>query len=428
MTVTIILLRKPVLGFIGIILACMFAPTFLSGGAGALLSPPLVILLFMIALWIFDMVVRQHQIILIRSRVILAAFVFFIISVIAFLNGQINYYSFAQIAPITAQIGGFAVFLLAIGILVLAAHVIDDVKWLSRITWFFLSLGALYIFLGRIIPFTERFIRPRFVLGSTDSASPFWTWLAAMALSQAIINTKLDKRIRFALAGLVFAEMYAAIGQAYDWKSGWLPAIVAILVILWVAIPKARIPSILLGIVVLIMGIAINRFNVLSSFITGNEDYSILTRQVAQLLVLEIAKVNPILGLGFSNYYWFTPLFPILGYRSQFNSHNNYVDIIAQTGLVGLACFIWLIVEIGLVGWNLYKQLPNGFAKAYALGVLAGLVGLLVSGLLGDWILPFVYNVGLTGFRASLYGWLFMGGLIALQRLYSASNTNLPAD
>ncbi|PWH19836.1 MAG: hypothetical protein DDG58_04135, partial [Ardenticatenia bacterium] len=48
---------------------------------------------------------------------------------------------------------------------------------------------------------------------------------------------------------------------------------------------------------------------------------------------------------------------------------------------------------------------------------LAGLAGTLVAGMLADWFIPFVYNIGLAGFRASILGWLFLGGLIALDQM-----------
>jgi hypothetical protein len=38
--------------------------------------------------------------------------------------------------------------------------------------------------------------------------------------------------------------------------------------------------------------------------------------------------------------------------------------------------------------------------------------------MLGDWILPFVYNVGLAGFRGSVVAWLMLGGLVALDKIY----------
>jgi hypothetical protein len=110
-----------------------------------------------------------------------------------------------------------------------------------------------------------------------------------------------------------------------------------------------------------------------------------------------------------------------LGYYVQFNSHNNYVDIIAQTGFAGLICFLWFIGELGVSGWRLKEEVSEGFAKAYIIGALGGLVGTLVAGMLGDWFLPFVYNVGLNGFRSSVLGWLFLGGIVAIEQMVHRS-------
>jgi O-antigen ligase len=132
----------------------------------------------------------------------------------------------------------------------------------------------------------------------------------------------------------------------------------------------------------------------------------------------EIVKVNPLLGLGPSNYRFYTPLFPILGWYVQFNSHNNYVDIVAQVGLLGLACLFWFYWAIGKIGWQLRLRAPaGGFERAYVLGCIGGLAGMIVAGMLGDWVLPFVYNIGVEGMRASAMGWLFLGGLVALEQI-----------
>ena len=34
-------------------------------------------------------------------------------------------------------------------------------------------------------------------------------------------------------------------------------------------------------------------------------------------------------------------------------------------------------------------------------------------------VIPFVYNVGLKGFRASVLGWIFLGGLVAIQYIHA---------
>jgi hypothetical protein len=136
------------------------------------------------------------------------------------------------------------------------------------------------------------------------------------------------------------------------------------------------------------------------------------------LILREIVKVNPALGLGFANYYWYTPLFPIRGFAVRFNSHNNFVDIIAQTGLVGLGIFLWFFFELGRVGMRLIHRVPAGFPRAYVYGALGGLVATLAAAMLGDWVLPFVYNIGFSGVRTGILAWIFLGGLVALETLY----------
>jgi hypothetical protein len=44
---------------------------------------------------------------------------------------------------------------------------------------------------------------------------------------------------------------------------------------------------------------------------------------------------------------------------------------------------------------------------------------MLIAGMLGDWFLPFVYNIGIAGFRSSILPWLFFGGLVTIDHLLS---------
>jgi O-antigen ligase len=149
----------------------------------------------------------------------------------------------------------------------------------------------------------------------------------------------------------------------------------------------------------------------------ASDDYSWGTRVEAWRIVLEISRVSPLLGMGFSNYYWYTPLFPIRGWRVSFNSHSQFVDLIAQTGYIGLLCFLWLLFMVARLSWNYTNKLPGGFDRGYSAGVFAGVIGTLFAAFLVDWVLPFVYNIGLNGFRASILPWIFMGGMIAIEQM-----------
>jgi hypothetical protein len=411
--IIIIFLSHPSIGIAGVIIAGLIIPFTIGTGTGTSINAAVLCVGLLTGLWIFDMLVYKHRIQFKPSRVNLPLFIFMIVCIISFITGQINWIVFARLAPVRAQIGGFAVFILSVSAFLLVANHIENLTWLRRLTWIFLGLGAIYI-IGRIIPGIRVFIDQLFQYGSTVSL--FWVWLVALASSQAFFNRQLGLRFRLLLMLLVIATIYVSLAQSYTWKSGWLPALIGLLATVWIGAPRLRLPVIVAGLMIVWLN-----FREAESYLTGSEGYSISTRVEAWRIIWEIVKVNPVLGLGFANYYFYTPLFPILGYYVQFNSHNNYVDIIAQTGFAGLICFLWFIGELGVSGWRLKEEVSEGFAKAYIIGALGGLVGTLVAGMLGDWFLPFVYNVGLNGFRSSVLGWLFLGGIVAIEQMVHRS-------
>jgi O-antigen ligase len=236
----------------------------------------------------------------------------------------------------------------------------------------------------------------------------FWLWLVALAMSQALFNEKLDRLARVMLWLLALATLYVAFFISGEWKSGYLPAFVAVVVLIALRSWKTAL-------IVALAGPILAAY--LSSQAIASDEYSYSTRMDAWNIVLHMVQTSPILGFGPANYYWYTPLFPIRGYYVRFNSHNQYVDLIAQTGVLGLAAFFWFFGELSLLSWRLLRRAPAGFARAYVCGALAGIAGMMAAGMLVDWILPFVYNIGLNGFRGSMLAWLFLGGVVSIERL-----------
>jgi O-antigen ligase len=239
----------------------------------------------------------------------------------------------------------------------------------------------------------------------------FWACMPALALAQALFNRDLKMGWRVALVVLVVAAVYVAYVQNYRWKSGWMPALAGIGMLIWLRSPRA-------GLVITLAG-SLMAARLIPDLL-ASDSYSISTRFDAWLIMAEIVKVSPIVGMGFGNYYFYTPLFGIRGFEVSFNSHNNYVDIIAQTGIIGLISLLWFFLAVGRLGWRLRNRAPEGFPRAYVYGVLAALVASLVAGMLGDWMLPFVYNIGLQGFRTGVLIWFFLGGLVLIDSLYPA--------
>jgi hypothetical protein len=393
-------LRWPSLGLIVASLAGLIVPY--AGPSG--LNVTMILIALLLGLWLFDVIVLQHQIQLSPSRTVWPLLAFLVIATFSFGFGQLNWLPFALHAPLGAQLGGLSIVVLSAGTFLLMANQIHDLRWMRRLTWGFLAVGTLFVFVRSVLPALG--VSTRGLLPAMGTV--FFIWLVAIAFSQAVFNGDLHPGWRFALGGLVLVSLFNLFILKFDDKSGWVSVFAGLAAIIGARSWRA--------------GLALVPLAGLAAFfiwpaLVNTDSYSITTRFEAWSIMAQIIRISPILGLGFANYYWYTPLFRIEGYAVSFNSHNNYVDIVAQMGLVGLVCYLWLLWELGWLGWRLRNQVPTGFARAYVYGALGGLAGTVVVGMLGDWVIPFFYNIGLDGFRASMLSWLFLGGLVSLEQM-----------
>lgn len=410
-----LLLRWPPLGLLLLIVVATFFPSEIIHNIG-------VTALFVIGLtgiWFFDMLVVKRQITFVTTPTLPPLLLFLGVTILAFLNGQLPWYP-TQPAPLDAQLGGILILAVVTCAFLLVANQVKDERWLKAMVFLLLGIGAVYMFL-RVLPVPgARVLLGRIFTFYVHSGSMFWTWIVAMAASQALFNQRLARHWRALLGVVLVITFYLALGEARGWVSGWFPALLAFLVILWLGAPRQALMLALLGTAVLLTQMD----NIVENLIyVDDNEYSQMTRLEAWRIIGEIVKVSPILGLGPANYSYYTQLFPILGWYVQFNSHNNYVDIVAQTGLLGLVFTIWFIVEIVRLAWRLYQVTPRGgFLFAFVIGSFGGLVATFASGLLGDWFLPYVYNATIRSLRTSILPWLFMGGLVAVEQILRARN------
>ncbi|MCB0193225.1 MAG: O-antigen ligase family protein [Anaerolineae bacterium] len=385
------------------IIALVFTVAIPQNGPSGLNATP-VLVAFLFGLWVVDMIFIQRKATFVSSVTTKPIIVLIVVACLSFGFGQLRWYTFAQLAPLGAQLGGLAVFILSAVAFVLIGHRIKDLYWLQLLVWTFIAVGAFYM-VDTIISLG---IAPKYYYAVVNG-SLFWTWIVTLAFSQAVFNNKLHLGWRAVLIGVVLLTFYIAYFQRADWKSGWVPPLVSIVAIIGIRYWYLS---------VIAAPFVLTPISYFVSKTIASDSYSWGTRVDAWIIVLEITKASPIFGLGFANYNWFTPLFPLRGYAVRFNSHSQYVDIFAQTGILGFIAFIYLFVVVGWLGWELRKRVPEGFPLAYVYGALGGLVATLVAAALGDWVLPFFYNVGLSGFRASVWSWVFLGGLVVLEHLY----------
>jgi O-antigen ligase len=93
---------------------------------------------------------------------------------------------------------------------------------------------------------------------------------------------------------------------------------------------------------------------------------------------LELVAANPVTGTGFETYEY---LGRVKGFR---DTHNYYVKILVETGIVGFLVFLWLIYRMAGLGFKLYRDSKEPFWSGIGLGFFALMCSAIVLNFFGD--------------------------------------------
>ncbi len=281
-----------------------------------------------------------------------------------------------------------------------------ECRWIERLTWLFIAVGGVEV-ATRFVPD----LRGAAITGTDGSL--FWVWLTTLVAGQAVANRSLLPEWRVALGWVVVMIFCVTASELRrEWLAGWIPALVGLAAVAALVVPRLAAGAAAAAGIAVLVAVSWPQH---AGVITHNL-YSLGTRWDAARIILRMLAGNPVVGFGPANYYHCTPLIPIRGYAVHFSSHNNYVDLAAQTGVLGLGCVLWFIGATLRLGLRTWRRVPDGFARGYVCGCLGGLAGTVTAAAMGDWWLPFPYNVTLAGLRTSLLAWIFLGGLAAVAR------------
>ena len=417
----LILLRKPALGLAVLIVAPLAVPFDVKTGTEVMLNVTVLLIPFVTALWLLDSI-RSGQVRLAFSLVNRPLTLFLLASLLSLIIGRATWDALIPISGnfLLVQLAQWAVFALSALAFWMTANLVHTQQTLWRFTALFLLLAGGLATL-RLLPginvYANRITTVAFI------RAPLWELMAALSGGQLLWNQGLSRFWRIFLAMVVAVGFYYGFFINRESSSTWVGIGAALGTLVWLRWPRLRWGIVVLFFVMVIFNVL---FPALWQFAGGDEAW-VLTGGSRLALIERVVNVtmrNPVTGLGpaayrpyanatpllYENIYWLSP---------SINSHNNYVDLFAHGGLLGLALFFWFVWEIARLGLRLRQRFTVGFAAGYLNGVLAAGVSALVLMAFADWILPFVYNIGFPGFQASVLIWLFLGGLVALDQTAS---------
>lgn len=411
-----VLLARPALGLFTLVAAALLLPLEFDTGTEVQLNPASLLMPALLGLWLLNMI-RQRQIHFVSSPVNRPLILFLAVNLLSLLVGRATWDPTVPVKGnfLLVQLAQWAIFAFSAGAFWLAANLVEDKTALRRLTQTFLLVGGLVAMAVAVLGIGT--VVGRFATIAAIRA-PFWILLTGLAGGQLLFDRQASSAWRMFLVAVLLAVLFYAFRLQQEAVSNWVGVAAVVSSLVWLRWPRLRWPIAVIIAVLIMVGIL---FPSIYEFAGGDAEWQGSGGSRLALIerVVSVTMRNPITGLGPAGYRPYANMTPLQYGRAYWtnpviNSHNNYVDIFAHSGLMGLGLFLWFMASLAWLAWRLSRRLQQGFAAGYANGMLATLAGVMAAMLLLDWFLPFVYNVGFPGFQASVLVWLFLGGLVAL--------------
>jgi O-antigen ligase len=110
----------------------------------------------------------------------------------------------------------------------------------------------------------------------------------------------------------------------------------------------------------------------------GQVEHSAAARMDLWEEAMQVFRADPIFGTGFNTYKYESH---VGGYG---DTHNLFVKVLVETGLVGLTIFLLILYRLFRMGWRLYRSATDPFYRSIGLGFAALMITAVIGNLFGD--------------------------------------------
>ena len=200
---------------------------------------------------------------------------------------------------------------------------------------------------------------------------------------------------------LIFLVLASALVATFA-RSGWILAAAGCLVLLW----RRSRPLAVTAVAFFALAAATVtplRERVLDQIIPGRAYNTIFLRTGIWQDAWRLWRASPVLGTGPGNFYFLTSATAVREARADYigSVHNNYLEVLVDSGLVGLVVFLW---------WLSASLRALGRAeRRMRLGLPAWGLGLAAAALFGDFLIAAPQNNGFATVHLSGLFWLLTG-------------------
>ncbi len=382
-----------------ILLAAAYIPFSLPTGTGSRLVISLILSAAFLILWWFRKAVIEKNFQIAMSSANVPVFGFGATTLVSFAWAMIfrDPLLYVPNSFIFVQAASAVIMVVSPLMLILVANLVQEVKYLKVMVWVMISVG--------VLGYVSNMMGGRLPVNTSGLAS---MWIIGFATSMALFDKKLTLPVRGLLAILAAMWVYYGFIKNISWVAGWLPGLVAGAVIVFFRSKKL----LALGILVMVVYILTNS-SILESWFGQETVTSGDTRLLAWQMNWRFTSQHLLLGMGPAGYaIYYMTYYPM----DAMATHNNYIDLISQTGVIGSVFYLGIFGVLCWRGLVVYRRVRGrqDFMEALAAAALGGTVGCVVIMAFGDWLLPFAYTQTISGYSYTVYSWLFMGTILAM--------------
>lgn len=278
---------------------------------------------------------------------------------------------------------------------------VSDVRWvIGAYTFAGLMYALGTIFAAPLGLYSKEVIlgirRPE-VFGSVSSALGTLILLfTSIAFGRALYSRTVRRRIFWGIFSLIFSiGVIMTLG-----RESWIGLFLTVLIMVAVRTKNWSVLLVLLAPLVLLLIPGV------SDFFDPSKTYGSDRLKIWQDAIY-IWQRSPYMGIGAGNYQFFDRFY---GHDKVGIAHNQYLQFLAEMGVQGLLCIIWVIIVVGLKALKSFNTARTDLSKSIALAFLGFYVSLVVAGFFTGSFIPSAAVGGGTGpFVEASYRWLFLG-------------------
>jgi O-antigen ligase len=371
---------------------------------GAGIMPSQLVLIFLFILWLGRRAFVERTPV-VKSHLSRPLFVLLCTAIISLVSARLinPSYGLTMHRMFITQIAEIALMSCSVIAFVISSNVFQNGKYISAI-WIPVSLLGIYCSAFSIV-------------GKLPPVMVKWPALminAAIGLVYARLLFKKSSIWAYLGLGLLLAFLIAGASLMALWISGFSATIVTILTITVVKSWRTALAVCLAAVLILMLfpGIYLNASDKAAA--GGDFDRFIIWHDAITML----AGVNPYLGVGPGNYYSYIYHFSTIWYgiNTYTTAHNNYVQILAELGIVGFMILLWVQISAVRTAIRNVRDATDDL-KWLTIASLGILIGIFAACLFGDYLFPNRANGGIVSFGTTVYTWLILGAATAAGNL-----------